>query len=88
MKSWETAAREEADTIQRLFVELYPDGHYPPEFLGIIFMMGAKFGVSFAGRRGGESGGRARAAALSPERRSEIARTAALARHAKNKSEV
>jgi hypothetical protein len=43
-----------------------------------------KSGVAVAmGRRGGVSGGHARAAALSPERRSEIARAAAAARWGK-----
>lgn len=37
------------------------------------------------GRRGGKIGGPARAASLTPERRSEIARNAALAKHAKTK---
>jgi hypothetical protein len=40
-------------------------------------------GASRLGKRGGEKGGVARKAALSPERRAEIARTAALARHGK-----
>ena len=35
------------------------------------------------GRRGGKKGGKARAAALSPERRAEIARKASAARWAK-----
>jgi hypothetical protein len=36
------------------------------------------------GRRGGLKGGQARAASLTPARRSEIAKTAAKARHKKN----
>lgn len=39
------------------------------------------------GRRGGLKGGRARADALSPDRRSEIARAAALARWDRNGSD-
>ena len=37
------------------------------------------------GRRGGKKGGKARAAALSPERRAEIARKASAARWAKHR---
>lgn len=37
------------------------------------------------GRRGGLKGGKARAAKLTPERRSEIAKKAALSRHFKKK---
>lgn len=52
----------------------------------ILMLEERGWAAALSGARGGKKGGRARADALSPERRSEIARNAAEARWAKERA--
>jgi len=67
----ETRIRRRSETVQSVIAKTEPQKNPATVELG---------------RRGGKKGGKARAAALSPERRSEIARKASAARWAKRKA--